>query len=351
MSNLLCLQCMDYGGITTKIRAMEGRLITPEMFHEMASLESVPAVLAYLRRLPAYRGPLAGLEEKDMHRGQIEHRLALSLYQDFTSIYHFADLAQRRFLDLFFVHFDISLLKQCLHKLLNHKPTELDTSIYQPFFERHSRLDIPQMAAAGTLDEWVASLDGTPYHALLSSLEADPQEPSNEHSLLFDYEMKLDLYYFQSLWKAKNHFLSRGDQKIIEDCFGTTLDLLNLQWIYRAKQYYHLPPADIYALLVPIHHRLPRDTVAALVESASMDEFWSVVRLSYYGQLPSIRLDEPPDAEALNRQVLDRIYRITRQRNPYSIACIYSYLYLKELEMQRIITTIECIRYGVPNTF
>ena len=32
---------------------------------------------------------------------------------------------------------------------------------------------------------------------------------------------------------------------------GSKIDLLNLQWIYRAKKYYNMKPADIYLLLMP----------------------------------------------------------------------------------------------------
>ena len=38
---------------------------------------------------------------------------------------------------------------------------------------------------------------------------------------------------------------------------------------------------------------------------------------------------------------------MTRKSDPYSIAALNSYLYFKEKEIRRIITTLERIRYGV----
>ena len=32
--------------------------------------------------------------------------------------------------------------------------------------------------------------------------------------------------------------------------------MLNIQWIYRAKKYFNLSPADIYALLIPIQYKI-----------------------------------------------------------------------------------------------
>ena len=44
MGNLL-----TYGGIVTKLRAMEAKLLKPENFEEIAALSSVLDVVAYLR--------------------------------------------------------------------------------------------------------------------------------------------------------------------------------------------------------------------------------------------------------------------------------------------------------------
>lgn len=46
-------------------------------------------------------------------------------------------------------------------------------------------------------------------------------------------------------------------------------------------------------------------------------------------------------------EINDRIYLLTSRREPYSIAILNSYLYFKEREIERIITTLESIRYGV----
>ena len=54
-----------------------------------------------------------------------------------------------------------------------------------------------------------------------------------------------------------------------------------------------------------------------------------------------------PDVELLYHQILNRIYNNTSRKYPYSIAVLDSYLYFKELEMQKIITTLAGIRYGL----
>ena len=45
----------------------------------------------------------------------------------------------------------------------------------------------------------------------------------------------------------------------------------------------------------------------------------------------------------IHRSILEK----ESHRNPYSVAVIYSYLYNKEHEVNRLTIAIECVRYGV----
>ena len=54
------------------------------------------------------------------------------------------------------------------------------------------------------------------------------------------------------------------------DC-GSKIDLLNMQWIYRAKKHFNLKEADIYSLLIPIHYRISVEQIKAMAEASNMD--------------------------------------------------------------------------------
>ena len=45
---------LSYSGISTKIRAMQSKLITEDQLQEIVHLQNVPQVAAYLKRSPAY---------------------------------------------------------------------------------------------------------------------------------------------------------------------------------------------------------------------------------------------------------------------------------------------------------
>lgn len=332
---------LAYSGITTKVKAMESHFITDDGFREMASLESVPDAVEYLMHIPSYASIFSSLEEDKLHRGVIEQKLMLSLYDDFAKLYRFSNLSQRKFLDLYFMHYEIALLKKCLRNALGNQNFDFDLSAFQEFLDKHSKLDFAKLASCENLAELVNQLEGTPYAAILDHL-SDVEEPT-----LFDYEMHLDLMYFKAVWKIKSRQLTKNEKKVLSQCFGSKLDMLNIQWIYRSKKYYNLSSTDIYSLLIPVQYHLKREEIIKMAEAGNLDEFYNALRSTFYGSLELTDLSDKPDLEGLYEKVLNRIHRITSQRDPYSMATLNSYLYFKELEVHKLITVIESIRYGI----
>lgn len=330
---------LSYSGITTKIRAMESHLITDSQFREMSGMETVLEAVEYLRHLSTYHGLFQDLEDAELHRGAIEQRLILSLYQDFAKLYRFSNLSQRKFLDLYFMHFEIGILKKCFRNAMGQNRFSIDLSVFRDFFRKHSKLDLLKLSSSSDLHEFIVNLEGSPYYDILSHLD-DQENPT-----LFDYEVHLDLLYFRSIWKVMGKYLSSQEKELLTRCFGSKLDLLNIQWIYRSKKYYHLPPTDIYALLIPVNYHLKNEQITKMAETGTMDEFYSVLKATFYGRKSGLEFSEKPNLELLTEEVLNKIYHSTSKQNPYSIATLNSYLYQKEEEIQKIITLIESIRY------
>ena len=102
-----------YSGLSTKVKAMKGRLLSPEQFREMSDLHSVPEVLSYLKKMPSYEKVLADKDEAHLHRGAAEALVKQSLYYDFGKLYRFADLEQRVFLEDYFMRYEVIFLKMC----------------------------------------------------------------------------------------------------------------------------------------------------------------------------------------------------------------------------------------------
>ena len=319
---------LAYSGITTKVRAMESRLLKPEQFRELAEQEDVRSAADYLKEQPAYAEVFDGLDDTKLHRGYIEQILTQSEYRDFTRLYRFSSMKQRKFLDLYFKHYEVEVIKKLLRHMLGGREGQTDLSMFQGFFEKHSELDLETLCRAKNFSEFTEALEGTVYGKLLSQMQEKGQTG------LFDCELKLDLFYFQLLWKLRNKLLSKTERKILDDCFGSRLDLLNIQWICRARSFYRLSQAEIYALLIPVHYRLRADKVKLLVEAEDDAKFFAVLRETPYGKQEELQTGQMPDIQLLSNQMLNRIYGRTGHRYPHSPAVLDSYLYRKELEMR-----------------
>ena len=338
MGNILA-----YSGIVTKIRAMEAKLLSPKQFEEISAMKSVPEVAAYLMEKSSYGEILDGMPPEMLHRGNIEKLLLLSLYKDYTKIYRFGSQDQRRFLRLYLKRYEVELINYCLRIVINHYSEPFDLQYKKMFFDKYSQINIDSLIHARTTDELVENLKGTEYYEPLKRLQ------NGRAVTLFDYDLALNLYYFTAIWKERKGILKRilSEKELeiyIKDC-GVKINMLNIQWIYRAKKYFSLSSADIYALLIPVHYKISTDLVKEMVEAPSVEEFYRAFEKTSYARHYDFEKDLT--IERMYADYLHYLYVTDRRRNPYSIASVNTYLFLKEEELQKLTTAIECVRYGV----
>lgn len=335
MGNLL-----SYSGLSTKIRAMQKKLINEEQLQEITSLDHVTQVVAYLKKTPAYKTRWASLDENLLHRSDIERLLKQSIFQDFSKIYRFANKEQRKFLTLYSKRYEIRVLKEFMTNLFDHRDSgSVDISAYTDFFRQHSKLDLPRLARCTTMEEFIRCLKGNEFYLPLSRIQ------DRENALIFDYGMALDLYYFSQIWNMRKKLFSGKDLEELTRAYGEKFDLLNLQFIQRSKQIFQMTPAETYPLLIPINYKLRKDDIQLLVEAPTVEKYEAILKKTYYGR--HYEDLTPANLEEFYNRILHNILEGESRKDPYSVAIIYSYLYHKEHEVTRLTIAIECVRYGV----
>lgn len=327
---------MIYSGITTKIKAMESRLLTSEDFKRIAQLETTQDFLSYLKQQAGYKDIFQSIGDQALHRGQIEPILANALYLEYGKIYRFATNEQRKVLFFVFFRYEVSILKTCLQHVFNEK-TNFDLSSFALFFKQHSRLKISELLSSKSLDEFISHLQGSDYYTLFTQLR------NAGFSSLYDYESQLDIFYFKKIWKLKNKTLKGSSLKSTTHIIGTQIDLLNIMWIYRSKKYYDVDTGNIYATIIPCHYKLRKEQVTRLVEANNIEEFISIVSTTYYQHIGKDLT--PSSLEDAYKQLMNHIYKKTKQENPYSMVPVLCFLHEKEEEIDKLTTALECIRY------
>lgn len=333
---------MTYSGITVKIRAMQAKLLKDGDYEQIASMRSVPEVTEFLKEKPAYEKYLEEMDNTLYHRGNVEKILYQSLFDDYSRIFRFGGPQQKQFLKTYWKRYEVDVINYCLRIVFNHYQIPFDLDYKKEYFDRYSQISIDELVASKNVEELVDNLAGTEYYEPLKKIR------EMETATLFDYDMALELYYFTTLWKRQKRLLKGKELKLYARDCGTKIDLLNLQWVYRAKKYYHMLPPDIYSLTIPIHYRLSVKEYKTLVETPSLEEFLRQAENTWYAR--KYDFGDGRTMEQIYKDCLRHLYLADRRQNPYSVASIYTYLYLKEEEIDKLTTALECIRYGLPRS-
>ncbi len=329
---------LSYSGINTKVKAMHPKLISGEDYQKIANLDTVADFIAFLKKHPGYTEFFQKYDERQIHRGEAERVLINALYMDYTKIYRFANDFQRRDLELVFFRYEINVLKTCI-RLVHSNEKAYDLSVFQPFFSKHSQINVALLSSSRSMDEYIQNLRGTEYYNMLSKLHAKPDLTS------FDYEMTLDVYYFIKSWRLKDSILKGKSRTAFTQRMGTEIDLLNIVWIYRSKKTYDMNPAQIFTYLIPINYKLSVSQLSRLVQAATMDEFINILNTTRYRVfVPSLK---DGSMELQYTKIINKIYIVNMARYPASMTLVNYYLFRKDLEVRQLTSALECIRYGL----
>lgn len=329
---------LQYGGLTTKIRAMKGQLITTEEFKRLAELSSVSEFVDNLKKRKSYQDIFEDVEASDIHRGNLEKLLMYGIYRDFSKMYRFSNLNQRKFLKLYFIKYEVGMIKRAIRGL-NFDASQSYYDRAEVIFTEYSEIDISKVYDATTIEGIIEALKGTIYY--------DPLKQVSEYSTKtsFDYEMALDMFFFKYVWKKRKQFKG-SELRSISDCIGSEIDSLNILWIYRAKKYYHLDNTSIYDVIIPITFKINKEQIAALVDAADDNDFKQIIEKTVFGRFLESNEYTKESIDKSYKKVISKLNNKYFKLNPYSLACMNAYLHEKSEEMKKLITIAESIRYG-----
>lgn len=327
-----------YSAIITKIKAMEANLLTFHEFETLTHLTSVNEFITYLKNHKGYQKHLQSFDETNAHRQDIEQYLYHSMSKDFQKIYTFASVKQRQLLQLFFIRIEVNFLKSIIHTEFE-STQELEDMTKNSFIKRHSMLDFTKLAHTETMEQLIDAVKETPYYDMLHRIhQKGCQSP-------FDYETRLDIFYFIKTWNLAKAIPMKRNQKILCAIIGSQIDLQNILWVYRSKRFFEMSTTTIYSNIIPIHYKLTSEQLNNLVSATNLDDFLTKLKTTYYKRM----FPETHDI------TLERMYFILqkqlmlrmKQRYPQSIASILYFFYKKETEIDRLTTTLECIQYQI----
>lgn len=336
---------LAYSGVSAKLRGMSSYLLSEEDYKQLAQSANVTEAVEFFKGKKGFEMIFSNVTTDQLHRATMEKLLFLAEYRQFEKIYRFSNTGVRKFLDLYFMNYERTILRMVLRNIADHRVDATRNINPGGFFTKHASFDMEKIMGVRTFKEFVDALQGSGYYKYLMPLA------QQENLSLFDYEMAIDVYIFSTIWKRKKNYFKGEDYENLTKTYGTQFDLLNLSWIYRSKKYYQFSASEIYKIIIPVYYKINRNTIRQLAESVELDELEKIIKESYYGKRYKDILGIEQQAvhmDDLYHVLLFHVHQKETRKSPFSIAIVNSYLYKKHLETERIITTIEGIRYGLP---
>lgn len=332
---------VQYSAIAAKLKAMHANFLTNEDFEQLLCKTSVNDICAYLKSTKGYGKAFSELDDRNAHRGDAEILLENDLVDEYIRLYNFIDHSKREIMKFWFMRYELEFLKREIRHIYTHEAVSddiVDRSRFDAFFKTHTKINRDIMRSATSLADCVEACRETPYAQALKraqNLEAD----------FFSMGMMLDSMYYDDVWKTINLRFDKSQRPLIKLHFGTKIDMLNIMWIYRSKRYFKFENELIFAYLLPARYRLSEEAIRKMVLANTCEEMVKEARKTVYGHLFDGLEDGVFIEENYNRIMYKTDKRIFVNHTD-SMAAVYAYLALKEIEIDKITTIIEGIRYS-----
>lgn len=332
------MRVFRYSHLSTKIRAMKGKMLTKDDYEQMMNKQDVRSVAQFLKHHTYYQEALEDLNENDVHRGRFEILLYRAEISDALKIARYLTGNEKKIYRYVYRKQEIEDIKKMLRTLqVGEKLENIDRKIL--FISKYSKIDFNKALKAKTMSELIDSIKDTNFYPILKPLLIDDNQID-----LFSAEMALGMYYYMKIYDQLKTLVTGKDRELVNIFFGSDADLRNIMWIYRCKKYYSIDKEILYRYLIPYNYKLKKSEVKQMIEARDEEEIINIVRSGYYKHIFHEKSD---DWEREFKSYFLAMQLKNMRLYPFSLAPILGYIYAKEMEIHNITTIIEGVRYKV----
>lgn len=333
------LSSMSSNAILAKARTMYGRRLTDKDYEDLLACKTVPEVAAYLKNETVYSEILSGLNENDVHRGQLETLLKKKIFYEKVSLARF-DMNSEKFLSIYFINrMEIEQIMRCISLLNIGKAFEYAYEL-PVFLEKHTSLNLKAFSGVTSLSELCDILGNTKYARIIRQFI--PQ--SGKQLDVPKIETALYSYVFDLLFESINKNTKGKEKKELTALINALIDFRNFVRISRLKISYHTSKEYTKSMLLP-YGRFSKAQIDSLLECENSKELMNNLKASYVGKSLS-KAEYNTQSQMIT--ALNSIYCKKNIRLSVNASVVMlSYVTLSEIELSNIINLIEGTRYGL----
>ncbi len=267
--------------IIAKSKAMYGQFLHAEDYERMIKFNSVSDIVSYLKKHPFYESILKDINEKAVHRGQLEMLIRKNNFDRILKLIHSVYSKDKSYYQLSVIKQESDLILTVLRTIISDDDLESIKGKVPYFFDVHTEIDLEKLMASETFDELIESLKDSDYYTIIK-----PYYVKDKNLIRYlDIEYKLEMYYYDQAFKRIDLNYKGSLSRDLKDLYYTRIELQNLTKIYRLKKFYQADPLTIKNLLVLKHSRLKErklDEIIALKDPNDILNYLTHSNLKYY---------------------------------------------------------------------
>lgn len=327
-----------YSAINTKISTLYGKLLKVEDYKKIISLKTPSEIAAYLKNNTAYGEFFRDRDPAAMHRTEIEQILKQGLINYMDKVIHYFSGEYRNFIKCFYMKYEITDLKRAARLIQIDKDFKAlkDNLI---FAGKYKYIDMDKVIMSKSISELISALKDTIYYPFLKNLEDENSDES-----LYRFEMSIDKAYFYIL-EDSTKYLLKEDREAFYNLIGSSIDMLNLRWIYRGKKYYKITPEELFNYTVNKGNKFNYRKIKEFCYLSSINEFIDMAKETPYGfMFKGCPEDDIFIERRMNRYLYFKMKKAKKRYN-LNLSVLLAYLELIEFEIRDIISMIENVRY------
>ena len=339
-----------YAYINAKLRARISKILSDEVFDRLVKAPSLDAALDILRETDFIELQEIYSATGDLKKGELELlKKEIALYKDIKSNIHPETV---EFITALLCQFEIDNLKNAIRIYFDRKIRNIpaDPNIHYILYEpiiHHVQIDI--IINAESFEEIAGACIGTPYEAIIKKYSTIVESQSS----LFRMEIAFDHFYYNNLMVAAKK-LDSADRDIIRRLTGVEIDLQNIDWLIRLKNFYDLPLDALLAMLVPGGYNLNQAIISDLYQAQNVAGVLQDFLKGKYRGLSTLLSSQTTDSHSrllLLHRILEEIMKQEVNKilagYPFTIGIVLAYLILKRNEFKKIRTILNAKKYNL----
>ncbi|MCL2705340.1 MAG: V-type ATPase subunit [Spirochaetaceae bacterium] len=339
-----------YAFINAKLRARISKILGEDHFDQMIKARSLHEAMKILHNTSFQMLEEVYTATGDLKLAELElYKKEVETYKD---IEKFVSANAREFVIGLTRKYEIENLKAALRLWFDRVIRKRNIEPYTGYLYRekiHYDLHVDQIINVDSVEAIIEILAKTPYATIIK----DNSSQLDSGRVLFHIEVALDRYFYGQLYeKAKK--LDSMDFSIVKRMIGVEVDIENISWLTRFRDFYKMTMEEALTNIVPRGNFFDKKVLEQIFSSDDPTEILKdfinkkYISLSYMFAMQSFGSESK--LVFLNR-LLDQIilYEVRKMKGgyPFSIGIVMAYFALKKNEIQKIMTILNAKYYSI----